>query len=191
MNTGIYTITAPSGRIYIGSAVNFTKRWTMRRHDLRKGTHHCEPLQAAHDKYGMAALRFNKILICERRHLLLYEQLLIDAHSREAIYNTCYIAGNREGTRHSTATRVKMSESQTGRKASPETRAKLSRAKLDVPKPSNLSGHCGVSHFRDRWQASVTVDGKRYHVGVFMTVEQARDARDAFIAKRRLSVDTR
>lgn len=111
MNCGIYVITSPSGKQYVGSAINFTKRWQAHRLTLRKGTHHCIGLQRAANKYGVDALEFSVILVCERPMLVMYEQAALD--SMKPSYNRCLVAG-----------------SPLGLKRTPEARAKMAAAKL-------------------------------------------------------------
>ena len=44
---------------------------------------------------------------------------------------------------------------------------------IRVPKSHNKSGFLGVSRFRDKWQASITVGGVSRNLGVFTTPESA------------------
>lgn len=39
MNCGVYTITSPSGKQYVGSAIVFYKRWSAHRRALEMGRH--------------------------------------------------------------------------------------------------------------------------------------------------------
>lgn len=41
---------------------------------------------------------------------------------------------------------------------------------------ANTSGYKGVSRFRDRWQASIRVNGKKFYLGHFKTPEEAHEA---------------
>lgn len=118
MNTGIYAITAPSGKQYVGSATHFGKRWATHRYHLRRGTHHCPGLQHAYNKHGETALVFSKLLVCSVDNLLMYEQILLDAVPRATLYNANTTAGSMRGYRHSA-----------------ETRARYSAVRRGVPKP--------------------------------------------------------
>lgn len=125
-DTGIYTITSPSGKRYIGSAVSFHTRWIGHRTKLRNRTHHNRPLQSAFNKYGEEALIFRKVLFCEPADLITYEQIFIDYLKPE--YNVARTAGSRLGMRMSEDARKKMSESRLGKRrkpCSPETKAKI------------------------------------------------------------------
>jgi len=107
LNSGIYSISAPSGNQYIGSAVNFIKRWSRHRRDLQKGIH-CNPgLQNAYNKYGLDALEFRKLLICSRDNVIFYEQRALDVLLPK--YNSAKVAGNCSGVVHTEETRRKLS----------------------------------------------------------------------------------
>lgn len=63
---GIYQITCiPTGKIYIGSAVNIQRRWRQHKHDLRHSKHGNEYLQYAWNKYGEDQFRFDILEILE------------------------------------------------------------------------------------------------------------------------------
>lgn len=113
MRSGVYTITAPSGGQYVGSAVNFSKRWTAHRHHLRRGTHPNKALSSAAKKYGISGLEFRTIIVCRPDDVLMYEQLAIDALKPR--YNSLRFAGHSTGWRHSEETRARISEVHTGR----------------------------------------------------------------------------
>lgn len=133
--SGIYTITAPSGGQYVGSAVNFGKRWGNHIRDLRKGIHKNSPLQRAYLKYGEQGLVFKKLLICAPKNLIMYEQRAIDV--LKPTYNLCPIAGNCLGVKRSPLSeerKAKISAALCGRKPSQETRDKLSAAKRGRPR---------------------------------------------------------
>ena len=146
MASGVYVITAPSGSQYVGSTVDFEKRWYRHRRDLLAGRHHTPGLRNAASKYGIDSLVFSKVVICRRGDLLLYEQIAIDAMAPK--YNVCRVAGSCAGVKLSQETRRKISEAQkgvenTGRFGAhrhpkrvvftDEIRAKMSAAKKKAP----------------------------------------------------------
>jgi group I intron endonuclease len=75
---GIYKITSPSGNFYIGSSVDVLSRWNGHKTDLRKGKHHCEPLQRAAIKYGVDSLSMEIIECCSAENVRSREQKYID-----------------------------------------------------------------------------------------------------------------
>lgn len=115
---GIYSITNEvNGCQYIGSAVTFRHRWNRHKHELRRGQHGNEVLQRAWAKYGEAAFRFEKIIVCAPAHLLLYEQRCIDGLN--PTYNICRVAGSGFGTKRSAETKRKIAASRVGLKLGP------------------------------------------------------------------------
>lgn len=167
MKSGIYTIkNIINGKIYIGSAVNIEKRLYAHKWALQ-GSNHCNiHLQRAWDKYGESSFSFEKYLICEKKNLIFYEQLTIDAsivrYGRENIYNLCLTAGSTLGRKHSEATKIKigltskgrwtgrhhteetkrkMSKAQKGRIITPEARKKISKARMGIKLPSFTEEH--------------------------------------------------
>nr|WP_244966028.1 GIY-YIG nuclease family protein [Pseudomonas zeshuii] len=126
--SGIYKIVnSLTGKEYIGSAKCFRLRWNSHRAKLRKGNHHCSPLQNAWNKYGADAFEFEIIRFCDPCDLLTNEQIAIDLYSPE--YNVCRIAGNTLGKVHSEEIRQKIRLKALGRKCEPrseEYRMKLS-----------------------------------------------------------------
>lgn len=126
---GIYTITSPSGSQYVGSAVNFERRWAKHRTELRGNAHGNSKLTRAFAKYGIDRLIFAKILICDKADLLTYEQIAIDVMKPE--YNICKIANSRLGIKADPARKHIRSAGQRNRaKPSEATRHKLALAKL-------------------------------------------------------------
>jgi group I intron endonuclease len=162
---GIYTITSPSGRQYVGSAQSLRKRWTEHLRDLRKGRHHCEPLQRAFNKYGEMAMQFGKVAIVPRAELLTREQEQINERAGN-LYNTARDAlAPMKGRKHKPSTRSVMSEIAKAR-MTPEARAHLSEIrKARGLKPTADSVAKGVaarigrplsSEFRAKLSAALT-----------------------------------
>lgn len=74
---GVYKITSPSGKFYIGSSVNIRSRWSGHKADLRNGKHHCSALQRAANKYGIDALIFEVVMLSSPECVRSEEQALI------------------------------------------------------------------------------------------------------------------
>lgn len=83
--SGIYRIVHnETGRAYIGSAKDIQNRWKRHIYLLNKGHHHNPHLQAAWNKYGPDAFRFEVIEIVEGRdNLIIREQYYIDTRLAE------------------------------------------------------------------------------------------------------------
>lgn len=115
MNTGIYQITSPSGKSYIGSSKDLQKRWKQHKWFLQKGNHHNRHLQNAWNKYE-GNLGFKPLIICHIEDLLLYEQLIIDNLKPE--YNIAKSANKAFyalGIKRSQETKDKISKALTGK----------------------------------------------------------------------------
>lgn len=128
MKSGIYEIVSPSGRRYIGSAVDITGRWATHRSRLRSGAHHCAGLQSAFKKYA-GELDYRVVERCSIDLLLVREQFHIDSHGLRNLYNSAPIAGNCPGLRHSDGSKAKMSKAKRGVPHSAEHRAAVADAK--------------------------------------------------------------
>lgn len=96
--SGIYKISSPSGKFYIGSSVNIHRRWLAHKTRLKAGKHHSMYLQRACNKYGINSLSIEIVTLCDRSELLSEEQFYIDSLSPE--YNVCRIAGSCRGINH-------------------------------------------------------------------------------------------
>lgn len=117
MNSGVYQIrNLKNGKKYIGSAVNFYKRWRVHRCHLRKGTHHNPHLQAAWDKYGEDAFVFEVLFESLKEEIIKVEQLYLDVEQPE--YNICPTAGNCLGVKRSDEFKQKCRENNLGKKYS-------------------------------------------------------------------------
>jgi group I intron endonuclease len=133
---GIYRIrNTLNGRVYVGSAVNTSKRWMLHRIHLNRGDHHCPLLQRAWVKHGEPAFVFEIIEVVERtRDLESREQVYLDdAFATGLAYNICRTAGSILGVRRTEATREKLSLVNKGRRRSAEARARMSLAHKGVP----------------------------------------------------------
>jgi len=77
--SGIYQIRCiPTGKIYVGSAVNMRARWIRHRWELRRSIHGNEHLQSGWDKYGEDSFECSVLEFAERYALLSAEQAWLD-----------------------------------------------------------------------------------------------------------------
>ncbi len=119
---GIYKITSPSGRIYIGQSRNIKNRIK----GYRNGNHKSQlKLSRSIKKYGWSNHLFEVIEECEIEDLNKLEIYWISSFDCLGL-NGLNIKGGGYNGCHSASTRVKMSLSAKGRKMSPETKQKLS-----------------------------------------------------------------
>lgn len=135
MKSGIYEIVnTTNGNRYVGSAIDFKARFWLHRYELKNAKHGNRHLQSAWNKYGASCFRFKRILICASQHLLLYEQIALDALNPK--YNICRVAGNSLGVKWTieakenlkVSLRNRPNDHFLGRKHTPETLKKMSLA---------------------------------------------------------------
>lgn len=126
--SAVYGIRSPSGRLYIGSSKVVAKRWSRHVRDLRRGVHHCKPLQRAADKYGLNTLRIEILHRCAADELFAQEQVLIDFFGFDNLYNVSTHAAGPRGWHWTPEEREAIGARQRGRKATPEQRAHMSAA---------------------------------------------------------------
>lgn len=124
--SGIYKLII-NGCLYVGSAVNITKRLISHVNHLKRGTHCNIHLQRAFNKYK--SIDFEVIELVENvSDLISREQYYIDLLYPR--YNIAPKAGSMLGFKHSKESRKKISTIQKGKKMSDESRARMSVARL-------------------------------------------------------------
>lgn len=139
--SGIYAITnTVNGKKYIGSAVNFQRRWWKHTEELKLNRHHSIKLQNSWNKHGSDSFEFSVLEYVESLSLLIErEQVYLDAiDASKSGYNICPNAGSRIGSVTSEETKRKLSEALKGRKRKPhsdESREKMRQGMLGK-KPS-------------------------------------------------------
>jgi group I intron endonuclease len=126
--SGIYKIICRSnGKSYIGSAINFTKRWWAHKHDLNAKQHVNIHLQRAWNKYGASNFEFSVIeTIDDPNCLLIAEQRWLD--TSDNLFNICLVAGSSLGRVASAETKHKMSIARQGKVFTEDTRKKIGEA---------------------------------------------------------------
>lgn len=128
--SGVYSITNTlNGHVYIGSAVNISRRWSQHTLLLNRNCHHSGHLQNAWNKYGSDNFEFTVLEYCEIDYLTRCEQFYID--SEYPAYNMSPTAGSNLGIKFSVEARANMSEAhlgKSGRKHTEATRLKISEA---------------------------------------------------------------
>lgn len=113
MASGIYSITI-NDKIYIGSAVDFRKRWALHRHYLKTNKHKNPCLQNAWNCYQESV--FEIICECPRACLLGMEQYYISKFFDNQVncYNINPIAGSGLGHKMSEGNRLRLVERNKG-----------------------------------------------------------------------------
>lgn len=129
-SSGIYIITnKQTNKLYIGSCVNFRKRYSKHFTELRKNKHGNPHLQNAFNLYGEEAFEFHIIEECEKEDLINLEQKYLDKHNECELYNIRKIAHSNLGLRASLETKQKMSIAGKNKEFTTEHKANISKAK--------------------------------------------------------------
>ena len=174
MNTGVYMIEhRESGKKYVGSAAkSFSQRWGQHRRTLRKGTHHSSYLQSAWNKYGEDSFVFRIVKRTSPEEAVDSEQAFIDLYQacdRKCGYNLAPIAGSSLGIKRTAETREKHS----CRKASAETRAKMSAArKLQQPASAETRAKISAAGMGRKVSAETRAKMSAAHMGRKFTAER-------------------
>lgn len=188
LDTGIYQIrNTANGKLYVGSAVNFGKRWQVHLSQLRRGQHHTVGLQRAWNKYGESRFAFEPLLICAKDMLLFYEQRAIDGLRPR--YNSARVAGSTLGVKHSATAKANNAAARRGKKLSAEHCAKLSEKLRGRPVSAKamavLTGNKGRKH-----SAETVEKNRRAHLG-YKHTQAAKDKVAAAVKGRVVSDETR
>ncbi|UIN38306.1 GIY-YIG nuclease family protein [Methylobacterium oryzae] len=114
--SGIYAIIHhESGRHYIGSAVHITRRWSVHRAYLARGSHQNSYFQRAWDKHGKEAFGFFVLELVEPERLIEVEQEWIDRLWAKGLYNRRRDAASNLGVKHRPESIAKMRAAAKGR----------------------------------------------------------------------------
>lgn len=125
--SGIYKISnIKNGDFYIGSSININNRRNKHLFELKKDIHNNSHLQRAWKKYGENNFQFETIELCDNHQLIEKEQYYIDNLNPK--YNICKMAYSTIGRKASEETKLKMSKSHRNFKHSEESKKKLSIA---------------------------------------------------------------
>ena len=129
---GIYKIVSlVNGKMYVGSAENFKKRWGEHLHGLRKGNHHCKYLRNAFNKYKEGSFAFKIIeTIKDSKNLIEREQYWIDyykSYDPKYGYNSSPTAHSVLGWKHNEESKRKISINNYKRWEDPEQKISASK----------------------------------------------------------------
>lgn len=208
--------------MYIGKSVDLKKRLLDHINNLRKNEDECLYLQNAWKKYGEGVFKIYVLEVCPKESIsereIHYIKImrtkrpfgynLTDGgdgssgyiHSEESklilsqIRKDKYSGVNhpRYGVLLSDETKEKIRKSLTGRKASVETKNKLSESKSGKNhysfgrKKNNSSKYLGVYFRNNRWAVRIKIDGKSVHVGTYDTEKEAAIAYNEYIIENNL-----
>ena len=117
MDTNIVYVIVCQGntKIYVGSAIKFSKRRLAHLSMLRGGKHNNRHLQNAYNMYGEDSFTFFILEKCNDTNLIEIEQLWIDSFLFEDLMNSSPTATNTKGFKHSYETKKYLSSIHTGK----------------------------------------------------------------------------
>ncbi len=176
--SGIYQIKSViyPERIYIGSAVDFRKRWREHKLDLRKGQHKNPILQNHVNKYGIGDLIFSITEECSRESLLDRERYYIKLLDpffnilKDDITRPTDLSGEKNpfyGKHHTDETKAILRELKTGTRHTEETKRKFSEdRKGHRPYGMSIEGRKSVGeknkvHMNEFYQTEAGIDYKK------------------------------
>ena len=122
--TGIYKITNPKGKVYIGQTIDYDRRiYQYKMLNCKEQPKLYNSLK----KYGLDNHRFELVFQCFECYLTHWERYYQELYNSTKNNNlNCFLVTTKDKTgRHSEETKIKMSNSAKGKKKSPEHIAKL------------------------------------------------------------------
>ncbi len=175
---GVYSIKClPTGKVYIGSSRDITKRWERHRGELRQGKHHSDHLQRSWDKHGEAAFQFDVVeIVADPKQRIPREQFWMDhyqAYQPDHGYNCNPKAGSNLGRTFSEQARRNMAAAHRGKKASKATRALMSEQRRGARSHRARLTRAQVLHIRQRLLAGDGLDALASEFGVARTTIHA------------------
>lgn len=188
--SGIYKITnLINGKVYIGRATEFYKRWSKHRNDLKRGTHASPHLQNSYNKYGADTFEFSILLYCSVENLDLFEQRAIgtlQSFNNSYGYNNTKGGMGPKGRVCSAETRAKMSKAHMGNKYASYPHTEEHKKKVSEklkgrvsPLRGRVGNRKGAKHSEEsRKKMSIA------HKGVHLSPEHIRGMRQAWILRK-------
>ena len=175
MNSGIYKIeNVVNGKIYVGSAINFSNRFIRHKTALKHDNHCNEHLQRTWNKYGKENFKFEIIENCIEEKLLFREQFWID--KLEVVkkgYNMCPTAGNCLGIKRSKEHKEKCSKAKMG-KNNPMYGKKQSKETIEK-RSIKLRGN--TNGFKKGQHHSISTEFKKGHKVSIETIKKRTETR--------------
>lgn len=151
--SGIYKIQSVVNpeRVYIGSAINISKRKSDHFTRLNRNVHENPRLQNHYNKHGKEDLIFSILLGCAKEDLIKQEQFFID--SLNPYFNILKIAGSKLGYKVTDQTKLILRNCNLGKLMSEETKKKISE--------SNKGKHSRIVSIETRRKLSIALKGRK------------------------------
>lgn len=165
--SGIYVIiNSSTGKIYVGSATNISKRWSRHRKDLRDKKHRNLHLQLAWIKYTEDDFTFRVLEFCDKENLDVREQHWIDwydASNSKVGYNLAPIARSSRGRKWTDLERsLRMPKMTVAQMVTPEVVAeRVATRRSDGKSLGQKLDWAKVCEIRQKYETPIYEDGKR------------------------------
>lgn len=179
---GIYKITNPNGKIYIGQTIDYKRR--LRYYKLLK----CKEQPRVYNslvKYGIENHKFKLIKECAKEELTQWErhfQELYDSVGKNGL-NCILVATNEFSGGHSEESKKKISEKLKGRTFSPEHRAKIAEANRNRVISDETRYKLGNGNRGKRQNEEWRLKGKVARTGLVRSEETKRKISEAMKGK--------
>lgn len=125
---GIYKITNPKNKIYIGQSVNIEKRWKRYKQLCHSDLNGQHLLYRSFIKYGIQAHKFEVVHVCDKEMLNMLEKYYVDLYQSFNTKNGLNLKDGGGRPTFSDIARKKMSNSKKGRIVTAKTKALMSLA---------------------------------------------------------------
>lgn len=149
---GVYAIVnLANNKVYVGSTVNLSKRFSGHRQALRRGDHPSTHLQHAWTKYGEDTFDFRVLELCTIDELLELEQAWSNhycSYDPQFGYNIREISRSNQGVKLSDETKAKLSAAHKGKKQTPQHAANQIAARTG--RKNSLLQRIGMAFSRSR-----------------------------------------
>jgi len=129
--SGVYKITSPNGKVYVGSSKDLKGRAMKHRSTLKRNAHKNPKLQNSWNKYGKFV--FEPIYFCEESELEKWEQVFINEINPSL--NILKIAYSSKGYKHTEETKKEIGEA-TRQRLKKNDHLQKYRYKVGGPNPS-------------------------------------------------------
>ncbi len=166
----IYKITnVTNGKFYVGSTVDTRVRFQTHRRQLRKGTHHCEPLQRAWEKYGEECFKFSiaENVLCRDDLFEVENRWLSEHHGKIYCYNISrYADAPARGLKHSEERKANASARMMGKQFAKGYKRTPEECETIRQRAMGRANFLGKTHSEEaRARLSAAHQGKQHRLG--------------------------
>jgi group I intron endonuclease len=171
--SAIYKITNTiSGKFYIGSTNNISRRWIHHRSLLRNKKHHNKHLQHSYNKHGIENFIFEVLEEVAEENLITREQELLDTLKPfgDKGYNISKVAGSpMAGMNHTEEVKQLLSQKLSGENHPHYGKPVSEKWRRNISKAHKRFTDEEESSFRKRWEAGESKNSIAKSIGVHPT----------------------